>query len=844
MAVKALKQPYKPTILEQPTVTRENAISAVDRASRRLAPLWSLRNFVAVNPYLGFTGKTFEETAQIFARRAGAHMTAPRSFYAQAIRDGRITDTDLEHAISDNLSLEGASHNTEALKAFALHNEPDCTYETLPTIAHLANKATNDNWSDFVTESISKWAGGYFDKGQSYWHSPFKDLAPFAAWRAEAEIDRSSEVRGIKGFRKIIAQLPQSAEETIVLGIEKLGIPAEGLERYLHRLMLTIHGWASYGRYQLWEAELRNANDNTLTDLLAIRMAWEIALFEAFSTGVVKDAWATQKRQFVSDKLQEQEQHILANELLLQYAFEKAYQRNLISTLAQPKQKAVSNRKQVQAAFCIDVRSEVFRRAFESTSDGVETIGFAGFFGFPIEYVHLGDTEGGAQCPALITPQFTIRETVDGASDAEIDSIIQQRTMQQHITKAWRSFKMGAVSCFGFVGPVGLAYLKNLITDTFGVGRPVPKSSTFGFDKDTVSRLTPSINTNDIDGRTTGIALEQQLDLAEGMLRAMSLTNNFARVVMLVGHGATTVNNPYTSGLDCGACGGHSGEANARVAAQTLNNPAVRAGLAKRGINIPEDTIFVGGKHDTTTDEVTIFDQTGIPATHKNDIADIQEQLNLAGKLSRTERSTLLNVDNAQDIDKAVIRRSKDWSQVRPEWGLAGCAAFIVAPREQTQGIDLDGRSFLHTYKWQQDDNFSVLESIMTAPMVVGSWINLQYYASSVDNAVFGSGNKTLHNVVGTVGILEGNGGDLRVGLPWQSVHDGENYVHEPLRLNVMINAPIEAMNDIISKHGSVRELVDNGWIYLFALNDNGEVTHQYQQNLEWDAISSETVAL
>ena len=190
------------------------------------------------------------------------------------------------------------------------------------------------------------------------------------------------------------------------------------------------------------------------------------------------------------------------------------------------------------------------------------------------------------------------------------------------------------------------------------------------------------------------------------------------------------------------------------------------------------------------------------------------------------------------------MRRSTDWSQVRPEWGLAGCAAFIVAPRERTAGADLDGRSFLHSYDWQQDEGFDVLELIMTAPMVVAAWINLQYYASAVDNVRFGSGNKVLHNVVGTLGVLEGNGGDLRVGLPWQSVHDGQQYVHEPLRLNVMIEAPIDAMTEIIAEHDAVRQLVDNGWLHLFALNANGDVTHQYTGDLEWTPCEQDTRVL
>ncbi len=168
---------------------------------------------------------------------------------------------------------------------------------------------------------------------------------------------------------------------------------------------------------------------------------------------------------------------------------------------------------------------------------------------------------------------------------------------------------------------------------------------------------------------------------------------------------------------------------------------------------------------------------------------------------------------------------------------MAGCSAFVVAPRERTKGLDLEGKSFLHSYDWKKDENFSVLELIMTAPMVVTSWINLQYYGSAVDNKHFGSGNKTLHNVTAGVGVLEGYAGDLRVGLPIQAVHDGENYQHEPQRLQVVIEAPIEAMNTILEKHQGVRDLCDNGWIYLLAMDDNGRVSHRYAGDLTWEKV-------
>ena len=820
--------------------TRERAAetirAAVNRAGRRIAPLWPLRSFVAVNPYLGFLEQPFEVAAHILGRRAGARMTAPRAFYAQAIRDGRITETDLNAALAEGRPFPGPRLDTDTLKAFAMRDTTAISFTPTPTIADVAHTVTGVSWADVVTESISSWAGAYFDLGQSYWKSPWADLPPYAAWRAEAAHDRTAEVRGVRGFRQTLRELPESAMETIIAAVDLLSIPADGLDAYLHRLLLTIHGWASYARYQLWEAELYGREDQTLTDLLAIRLAWEVALWNSFAREGVAEAWQMRKLDVSEERLDEATQRALAADLVLQRAFEKAYQRQLFERLAGQQVAKPAESKRVQAAFCIDVRSEIFRRALETVTDAAETIGFAGFFGFPIEYVHLGDTHGGAQCPVLLTPQFVIGESVSGEPDAKIAAIAKQRMINQRLAKAWRMFKLGPISCFGFVGPVGLAYVKNLVMDTLGRGRPVPHPAKFGLDTRTYERLSPRLDLHAIGGRMAGMTLEQRLNAAEGGLKGMSLTNNFARIVLLAGHGSTTVNNPHATGLDCGACGGHTGEANARVAVQILNDPKVRAGLKERGIVIPDDTVFVAGLHDTTTDDVTLFDKNQIPVSHTDDIKQLEADLAAAGRLARMERSALLKIGADVDVNNAVRRRSRDWSQVRPEWGLAGCAAFIAAPRERTTGVDLGGRSFLHSYDWRQDDGFGVLELIMTAPMIVASWINLQYYGSTVDNQFFGSGNKTLHNIVGTLGVLEGNTGDLRVGLPWQSVHDGENYIHEPLRLHVMIEAPIDAMTEIITKHEQVRQLLDNGWIYLFALGDTGKVTHGYVGGLNWKA--------
>jgi uncharacterized protein YbcC (UPF0753/DUF2309 family) len=491
----------------------------------------------------------------------------------------------------------------------------------------------------------------------------------------------------------------------------------------------------------------------------------------------------------------------------------------------------------VQAAFCIDVRSEVYRRSLEAVAPETETLGFAGFFGFPIHVMPIGGSRGAPQCPVLLKPAVVVCEHVRGAGDEEETEILGLRLLRRRAAKAWKAFKLSAVSSFTYVEAVGLAFAPKIVGDMMGLSRPTPDPARDGLDAGAVDRLGPRIEPRLVGGTPTGFTPETALAMAESALRGMSLTQGFARLVLLTGHGSSTVNNPHASGLDCGACGGFTGEANARVAAEILNRADVRAALQARGIEVPEDTWFVAGLHDTTTDRVRLFDTDAVPASHAADLKRLRGWLDAATSRARAERSALLGVAPAE-ADRLVPARSRDWSQVRPEWGLAGCAAFIAAPRTRTAGVSLGGRSFLHSYEWRQDAGFKVLELIMTAPMVVASWISLQYYGSTVNNRLFGSGDKTLHNVVGALGVLEGSGGDLRPGLPLQSVHDGRRFVHEPLRLTVAIEAPVDAINGVIARHAGVRQLVDNGWVHLFALAEDGQA-RRYLGDLHWDAATA-----
>jgi uncharacterized protein YbcC (UPF0753/DUF2309 family) len=332
--------------------------------------------------------------------------------------------------------------------------------------------------------------------------------------------------------------------------------------------------------------------------------------------------------------------------------------------------------------------------------------------------------------------------------------------------------------------------------------------------------------------------MKNQIAYAGNALRMMGLTTNFAPLVVFCGHGSQTENNPYAAALDCGACGGRHGGPNAAALARILNQRTVRHELREEGIDIPEDTLFIGGQHNTTTDAVSLLDLSELDAEKEAQIAQLRKDLELAQRGNLDYRAPQFGAKAGDDL----LRRSADWSEVRPEWGLAGNAGFIAAPRHLTANLDLKGRCFLHSYDWEQDTENTSLETILTAPLVVAQWINNQYYFSTVDPVAFGSGNKIAHNVVGKVGVMQGNGSDLMHGLPMQSVQrsDKELY-HQPLRLTAFVYTPRERVEALVEKHEVLQKLLYNEWIFLQVQDPTRQESYLLRADGTWETVTSKS---
>jgi len=823
-------------------IPQESSLPLADSiatACQRIPPLWPLKNFVAVNPFVGLRDRHFLQAAQLMQQVGHGDMLMPAEFYREQIAGGRIREQDFQVAVkiaAETLPaawahpINYASFN--AFKNTLASSKPEAAAARVLTFADFQDAQTGRTWAAFVVEEISKWCSAYYDLGQSSWRMPWRKLGLFAAWKAAAQLDLNPELTGMARFRELVAALPDDHREVIARTLRTLDVPEKSQADFLHRQLMSVPGWSSYVQYLVREKSMAGQTDDSLAELLAIRVAYDLTLHHHFGADVTTAArWRNQVA-----SLESGDRRVCPDQLaryVAQQAWECAQQSELMARLRnQTVAPAASGQKTLQAIFCIDVRSEVFRRALEAQSKEIETIGFAGFFGMAIEYQKFGQVGGDARCPVLLTPKIKVREALLDSNIGQESRLLRRKRFWQAIKEAWNSFKASAISCFAFVETAGLWFGVKLAQDSLGLAAPERAYAAGGGRGQLGPKIGHETCRTGLPGPNseTGIVLADQIALAAGALKNMGLVAHFAKVILICGHGSATANNPYASALDCGACGGHAGDANARVAAAILNQPRVRDGLKEQGIQIPAETIFIAGLHNTTTDEVLLYDAGNLSAAQAAELEQIKDWLAAASRRARRERAVSLGLAGGHgvELDQEIFQRSRDWSQVRPEWGLAGNFAFIAAPRALTKGLDLEGRIFLHNYEPSRDPERATLELILIAPVVVASWINLQYYASTVNNRLFGSGNKVLHNVVGTFGVWQGNGGDLQPGLPLQSVHDGAGWRHEPLRLNVFIAAECEAIASIIAKQAVLRELVENGWINLFAMDASGKLFWRY----------------
>ncbi len=813
--------------------TREELLARqIEEASKVIAPLWPLSAAVTVNPFWDLLPMGFGE-AVFYAQSILEISGYPsREMLQEAYADGRITDADLEAAYGERAVApvppgHGHAGDTPVRTTVERH---DLLYGTGMAAA--------------TDREVAKWCAAYTANLLPL--PPGRDFYSF--WRQVIVSDPASRRLLGKSGRKRLGALPRRAIDAVAQSLEKLGVSEEGVIPELSRQLARMPGWAGYAKWgSVWGGENPSAPAPLLTDYLAVRLAYDAELLGVFFSGsspgqlphqlsgktaAAKEAKHadTSRTDSLPSGLQKKISLLSkaeADEVWLR-SYENHYRDSLLSLLSAGGAKS-DTPPAVQAVFCIDVRSERIRRHLEEAGP-YETFGFAGFFGLPISFRALGSEETISLCPVFAKPAALVTEKP--ARDA-YQSAIRQLAGSRALEAAANSFNVirkGGVSSF-FTAEIG----------GFFLGPAAAVKTVFPARYATLrqrlhQRLAPKAETViDMSPDETGMSDEEQALFAESLLLSIGITSNFAKIVLLCGHGSTTENNPYASMLDCGACGANRGGVSARAAAAVLNRARIRSLLEEKGIPIPGNTFFMAAEHDTATDQVGVLDTHLVPAEHRDAATALQRDLEAAGRKSAAERAADLPGHSKKDPGSETVFRSSDWAQVRPEWGAAGNAAFIIAPRKATVGLDLGGRCFLHSYDADADAAGTVLEAILSGPVTVGHWINAQYYFSAVDPEKLSAGDKTVHNIISGIGVTEGTGLDLKIGLPRQSLFYAGKARHEPMRLLTVVQAKKNLLEEIISRNATLGELFDGEWIHLAARDGENDAWHIRRPGGKWD---------
>ncbi|MHB1079598.1 MAG: DUF2309 domain-containing protein [Prosthecobacter sp.] len=713
--------------------------------------------------------------------------------------------------------------------------------------------------------------GAYLDQGIAYWPMPHRDKGLLRAVRKimpQAFAIFPAHLSGVRAEFLRQESANMDADAVVLEALEQLAVPLEQWEEFVTEELLALRGWA--GMVRMLEVDPTLAPHDrvrcSLLEFLALRLTYTVVALKDISGDTA--AWSTtplpvprfdplthvarvfdvfqllgisssELAAFTDGELARLDQEIRAcheteRRRLLHLAYERRHERRVLIPLARHRNMPCivpsSNRLVAQVVFCLDEREESIRRALEEVDPTIETVGVAGFFGVAINYAGIDDPGGVSLCPAVIDQQHSVREV-----PVEDDAHLQKQ--RQGLRRVWagvvrngfistRTLLRGWIStaCLGFLSlfPLALRVLTPLAYGRFikWLNRaflPEPKTEFAFMRDDEASR-----------GATTGLmrgfTTQEQAECVYEVLGPAGLHKGHARLVVILGHGSTSLNNPYESAYCCQACGGRTGAPNARLFALIANRPAVREALRAKGIVIPEDTWFLGGYHDTCNEDIHFFDMDLLPEAHHGDLMRVHQSLDKARTLNAHERSRRFAAAGYDITPESSLRhvqeRAEHIGEPRPEYGHCTNAVAFVGRREVTKGLFMDRRAFLASYDATKDPANEALAQVVGAAIPVCHSINIDYYFSTVDNYVYGSGTKLPHNIIGLVGVMNGYQGDLCIGLPAQAVE-----IHEPVRILFIVETTPERLMRVIKADNELNEIVCNQWIRLATMDpDDGHV--------------------
>ncbi len=766
-----------------------------------------------------------------------------------------------------------------------VRNLPPYTAPPEPPLRHrdLLLEATGEDSDAPVHDLLIRFCAAFLDQGLANWALPGRERGFYQAFCSLYRQAGPPPERWMRGLGIELARLQDDRIgplESIEESLRILGVSEFEWCEYISSTFLALRGWGG----MIHQLEMRGDRatipvaEGSLAEFLAVRLILDrfslahaakealkyigpLSELRVAACAGVGSSWppSVEQRAFVVfqlaqlralspdnfHKLTPKEWALLVSEIerfsalerrrIFHLAYEQRFTTQTLDAISLHG-KSTAGRPatpRFQLVCCLDEREESFRRHLEELVPSVETFGAAGFYSIAMYYRGAADANFVPLCPFVIRPRHWVTEEVgDAFGDSDRRRKFSRRALGTasygfHIGS--RSFALGAL----LTGAVGVLASVPLVARILFPRLTAQTRSLFG----RIVRTPPATRlhlerldeTAGQEGGQIGFSVAEMTVLGERLLRDMGLISGFSRLLILLGHGSNSLNNPHDSAHNCGACGGGEGGPNARAMAQILNDKRVRDGLDARGLHISADTLVVGGYHNTCNESVTFHDLDRIPGSHQADFESARRAIEIVCSRNAHERCRrfmsaplTLSYTGAREH---VEERSEDLAQTRPEFGHATNAITIVGRRAWSRGLFLDRRAFLTSYDPTQDDeNASILTRILQAVFPVCAGISLEYYFSHVDNAGFGCGTKLPHNIAALLGVMDGAASDLRTGLPWQMVE-----IHEPMRSLFVIETTPEKMTAIMDKNEGIGRLCRNSWIQLALIDPVTKDVSQYR---------------
>jgi uncharacterized protein YbcC (UPF0753/DUF2309 family) len=745
-----------------------------------------------------------------------------------------------------------------------------------------------DAW---IHPPLMRFLAGYLDQGLAHWSMPDRGLGIHGCF---LELYRSSLAAQCGRWARTLPRLvtddhaaERSALDSIAHSLAQLGVHDDEREAYLSAELLALRGWAGIVRQIEERPDRVPARDLTVTlrGYLAVRLLFERAALDeavrqlsfagplsalrdrlrdrvpvASAPTAIERAWPlfhvaqlcgldpSIAEQWTPRQVAELESELrrldgTRQRRILQQAFEQAIRYRLYDALVQHTPQALPGPPVFQALFCIDEREESFRRHLEEVDPGCETFSTAGFFNVAIYHQGVTDAHPRPLCPVAIRPEHYVAEIEAG------EDRLMQHTRRLHRRAAGflgynvhlgsRLPMRGAVlmAAFGWLAlvPLVLRVIFPWLSSRWRRIHQTPFRATR-----TRLQLDRQDDAPPI-GRYAGFTVREMADIVRRIIDDIGIRNRLAPLVLVIGHGSISLNNPHESAHDCGACGGGRGGPNARAFAQMANDPRVRQLLAAEGLSIAATTWFVGAQRNTCNNEVTFFDEDLVPEACRALFERAVGAIETTRRREAHERCRRFDgVPRWYPPPAALAHvqgRADDLAQPRPEYGHATNAFCIIGRRMRTRALFLDRRAFLVSYDPSRDEDGALLARIMAAVVPVVAGISLEYYFSYVDPTGYGCGTKLPHNVTSLLGVMDGAQSDLRTGLPWQMVE-----IHEPTRLAIVVESTPDRLQRVVEANLAIARLVQHRWIWLACLDPesgalselraNGFVAHRSEHSL------------